>query len=155
MSDYFETPRTIVRWLICPWNSPDRLLEWVAISFSKESSRPRDWTNISCNAGRFFSTVSPGKPILREYTLLIWKHFWQYSKSKTWIDRGTQLQTCAILQEKGSMTPRLAQRLAGYHRYRGLKGHSFCCIHKSKTWATSKSLEGRTSSHRMFSGLEM
>ena len=31
-----------------------RILEWVAISFSTESSWPRDWTGISCIAGRFF-----------------------------------------------------------------------------------------------------
>ena len=31
-----------------------RVLEWVAISFSRGSSRPRDWTLVSCIAGRFF-----------------------------------------------------------------------------------------------------
>ena len=30
-------------------------LEWVAISFSKESSHPRDRTRVSCLAGRFFT----------------------------------------------------------------------------------------------------
>ena len=29
-----------------------RILEWVAISFSRGSSRPRDRTQVSCNAGR-------------------------------------------------------------------------------------------------------
>ena len=29
-----------------------RVLEWVAISFSRGSSRPRDWTQVSCIAGR-------------------------------------------------------------------------------------------------------
>ena len=32
-----------------------RILEWVAISFSRRSSRPRDWTQVSCNAGRCFT----------------------------------------------------------------------------------------------------
>ena len=32
-----------------------RILEWVAISFSRRSSRPRDWTQISCAAGGFFT----------------------------------------------------------------------------------------------------
>ena len=32
-----------------------RLLEWVAISFSRRSSQPRDWTWVSCIAGRFFT----------------------------------------------------------------------------------------------------
>ena len=32
-----------------------RILEWVAISFSRGSSRPRDWTQVSCNAGSRFN----------------------------------------------------------------------------------------------------
>ena len=32
-----------------------RVLEWVAISFSRRSSGPRDWTQVSCTAGRFFT----------------------------------------------------------------------------------------------------
>ena len=36
-----------------------RILEWVAISFSRGSSRPRDQTRISSLAGRFFTTEPP------------------------------------------------------------------------------------------------
>ena len=32
-----------------------RVLEWVAISFSRESSRPKDRTRVSCIAGRHFT----------------------------------------------------------------------------------------------------
>ena len=32
-----------------------RILEWVAISFSRGSSRPRDWTQVSHTAGRRFN----------------------------------------------------------------------------------------------------
>ena len=32
-----------------------RVLEWVAISFSRGSSQPRDQTRVSCIAGRFFT----------------------------------------------------------------------------------------------------
>jgi len=32
-----------------------RMLEWVAIPFSRESSRPRDQTQLSDVAGRFFT----------------------------------------------------------------------------------------------------
>ena len=32
-----------------------RILEWVAISFSRKSSQPRDGTQISCITGRFFT----------------------------------------------------------------------------------------------------
>ena len=31
-----------------------RVLEWIVISFSRISSRPRDWTWVSCTAGRHF-----------------------------------------------------------------------------------------------------
>ena len=31
-----------------------RILEWVAISFSRGSSQPRDRTQVPCIAGRFF-----------------------------------------------------------------------------------------------------
>ena len=34
--------------LLCPWDSPVRKLECVAISFSRGSSRPRDQTPVSC-----------------------------------------------------------------------------------------------------------
>ena len=34
-----------------------RILEWLAIPFSRESSWPRDWTWVFCIAGRFFFTV--------------------------------------------------------------------------------------------------
>ena len=37
-----------------------RILEWVAFSFSRGSSQPRDWTHTSCVsslAGRFFTTA--------------------------------------------------------------------------------------------------
>ena len=39
-----------------------RILEWVAIPFSRESSQPRDQTLVSCITGRFFTTEPPGKP---------------------------------------------------------------------------------------------
>ena len=32
-----------------------RVLEWVAIPFSRGSSWPRDWTQVSCIAGKFFT----------------------------------------------------------------------------------------------------
>ena len=32
-----------------------RILEWVAFPFSKRSSQPRDWTQVSCITGGFFT----------------------------------------------------------------------------------------------------
>ena len=48
--------------LLCPWNFPARILEWVASSFSRGSSWSRVWTCVSCIAGSFFTTEPPGKP---------------------------------------------------------------------------------------------
>ena len=42
-------------------NSQARILEWVAISYFNGSSRPRDWTRISCTASRFFTTEPMGE----------------------------------------------------------------------------------------------
>jgi len=39
-----------------------RVLEWIAISFSRGSSRPRDWTRISCTVGTFFTDWVTRKP---------------------------------------------------------------------------------------------
>ena len=46
-----------------------RLLEWVAISFSRGTSRLRDQTQVSCITGRFFPGLSqqgsPPKPVVK------------------------------------------------------------------------------------------
>ena len=55
-----------------------RILEWVAISFSRVSFWPRDWTHISCLAGGFFTTEPPGKSqllCLGETKTLTWLVF--------------------------------------------------------------------------------
>ena len=55
------------------WISQARILEWVAISFSRGSSRPRDRTHasfVSYTAGRFFNTVPLGKPFIKIH---LWK----------------------------------------------------------------------------------
>ena len=43
--------------------SQARILEWVAISFSRGSSLPRDQSWVFCIASRFFITEPPGKPL--------------------------------------------------------------------------------------------
>ena len=47
--------------------SQERTLVWVPISFSRGSSRTRDWTRVSCLGGGFFTTELPGKlPVFPE-----------------------------------------------------------------------------------------
>ena len=50
-------PRSSVRGIL-----QARILEWVAIPFSRGSSWPRDWTLVSCIAGRFLPSEPSGKP---------------------------------------------------------------------------------------------
>ena len=38
-----------------------RILEWIAVPLSRASSWPRDWTQVSCIAGRFFTIWATGK----------------------------------------------------------------------------------------------
>ena len=40
-----------------------RILDWVAISFSRGSSWPKHWTCVSCIAGRFFTSRVVGKAL--------------------------------------------------------------------------------------------
>ena len=45
-----------------------RILEWVAFPFSRGSSQPRDWTQVSCIAGGFFYQLShKGSPRMLEW----------------------------------------------------------------------------------------
>ena len=87
-----------------------RILEWVAISFSRSSSLSRNWTQVSCIAGRFFTiwecvggtkigrllffSRSASLPV-RNPEALLWSHLlpWCFSKTELW---GSQ----SSLQEK-------------------------------------------------------
>ena len=60
-----------------------RILEWVAFPFSRGSFQPRDWTQVSHFAGRFFTSWDTRKAhkwaLLMEYNLLkIVNHYTAY-----------------------------------------------------------------------------
>ena len=46
------------------WIFQARMLEWVAISYSMRSFRPRDWTHISCIDRWLFTTELPRKSLV-------------------------------------------------------------------------------------------
>ena len=63
-----------------------RILEWVAFPFSRGSSQPRDQTQVSCIAGRFFTSWATRETPLYQvmdsihfliYTLFSWIRFIQ------------------------------------------------------------------------------
>ena len=75
-----------------------RILEWIAISFSRGCFQPRDRTHLSCLAGRFFTPEPPGKlPIIALCYLffffhLIWRFLktilcWSWKKRHMWREK--------------------------------------------------------------------
>ena len=53
-----------------------RVLEWVAISFSRGSSRPRDWTQVSRIAGRCFNLWATREARSRDDKFLMLLFVW-------------------------------------------------------------------------------
>ena len=51
MSDCDPMDNYTIHWIL-----QTRILEWLAVPFSKGSSQPRDWTQVSLIAGRFFKS---------------------------------------------------------------------------------------------------
>ena len=62
------------------------VMEWFAISFSRESSRPRDQTWISCTAGRLFTNWAT-----REAFSLVSLYIWV---SKIWSSKEKKASLC-------------------------------------------------------------
>ena len=86
-----------------------RILEWVAYPFSSGSSRPRNWTWVSCTAGGFFTNWATRELKKKKKknsvvnTLLVWKHkslvLWlDYSKiNLSGSCKTLSLQNCSFL----------------------------------------------------------
>ena len=67
-----------------------RVLEWVAIAFSRGSSRPRDWIRVSCIPGRRFNLWATREAL--SPTSLGPKSFYcQISETQNWISDNIQL----------------------------------------------------------------
>ena len=63
-----------------------RMPEWIAISYSRGSSQPGDWTHISCIScldNRFIITAPPGESINTFFLILKLKKFQCMTKSTT------------------------------------------------------------------------
>ena len=50
--------------LLFPWDLQARILESVANPFSRKFSWPRDWTQVSCLTGRFFTIWATNQEVL-------------------------------------------------------------------------------------------
>ena len=64
-----------------------RILEWGAFPFSRGSSQPRDWTQVSHIAGGFFTSWAT-----REAQVNIWPYY--YSNNSCWLARACWLYYC-------------------------------------------------------------
>ena len=80
-----------------------RILEWVAISLSRGSSPPRDWTRVSWIAGRFF-TIWATKESLKKKKKEKSKHY-PYQRTLQDFKIGT------VLRVKGAMVTKLCQTI--------------------------------------------
>ena len=61
------------RILCTSWDTREtpRILEWVAYSFSRKAVQPRNWTGVSCIAGRFFTNLSyQGSPLEKRMVVI-------------------------------------------------------------------------------------
>ena len=82
-----------------------RILEWVAISFS------RDWTQVSCIAGWFFTISAPGKPIFQYMNIWItlpytWNIMNQlYFNKKQYIPYATSFTSLSQLPQLEILSP--------------------------------------------------
>ena len=65
-----------------------RVLEWVAISFSRGSSQPRDWTWVSCIPGRCFNLWATREVPYITYTCI---YIYRPQVAKTRLDMTEQL----------------------------------------------------------------
>ena len=92
-----------------------RILEWVAFPFSRGSSQPRDWTQVSRIAGRFFTswaTTEAQRGIERWFNLLP-------NPEQFWVQRGTinhfsrAVHICWTILGKSGHTDTLVKMIQG------------------------------------------
>ena len=75
--------------------SQARILEWVAISFSRGSSLPRDQTHISCLPGSFLTIEPPGKSFDDSLLVVFIGLYWWYVSSESSKRTGIRVITLA------------------------------------------------------------
>ena len=90
--------------------SQTRILEWVATSFSRGSSGPRDWTQVSCIAGRLFIHWATWKALIWQNMGLI---TCRYSPSCTW--RNKLEGSVIISKEERSPSPWMSSAFSSRH----------------------------------------
>ena len=99
-------PGFSVHWIL--WA---RILEWVTILFSRGSSQPGDWTQVSCIEGRFFTIWAAREPPMNTLYIYIYMNgctAWAWTKS-SWNFDPTWVQEFTWDVETGLWVPRGGQ----------------------------------------------
>ena len=109
-----------------------RILEWVAIPFSRGSSPPRDWTQVFCVAGRFFNCIRhQGSPGIRlKFTLHIQVGWFAFLKQLL----GWQGSGSLGLSWFVSVAPHLEAICLKHVNIL----FAFCFLHELKSWTDLK-----------------
>ena len=76
-----------------------RTLGWVAYSFSSRSSQPRNWTGVSCIAGRFFTNWAIREALIASLGLQSW------TQLSDWAQSVNCVQLCMLTRFLPSPTP--------------------------------------------------
>ena len=105
-----------------------RILEWVAISFSKGSSWPRDETWVSCNSGRLFTIWARREAFLLFKELLLTflgrQVYWQQITSVF-----VCLEKVFLLYQAGGLFPLFTSLSSCYHNSWGeVTCNSYLCF---------------------------
>ena len=76
-----------------------RIMEWVAISFSRGSSRPRDWTQVSCITGGCFTILATREGQSESHSVVS-DSLWPHGLYSSWNSPGqnTGVGSCSLLQ---------------------------------------------------------
>ena len=91
-----------------------RILQWIVISFSRGSSQPRDWTLVSCIAGKFFTTWGTGEMdsypcgmvyffLSSFFTFCVWAMFGFYSGNSKVCKKHDPLSKYCLLKCKSDL----------------------------------------------------
>ena len=81
-----------------------RILEWLAFTFSRGSSQPRDWTQVACIAGGFFTSWAIREALAREIRP-------KKKKKKRHTDWKEKNKTTPIHKDTNALLENLLQKL--------------------------------------------
>ena len=90
--------------LLCPWDFPGKILEWVDISFSRGSSWPRDRTHVSCIGRQILYHWVTWEALFEIYVnenhSVVYDSLWPHGLYSPWNSPGQNIGmgSCSLLQ---------------------------------------------------------